>query len=172
MTNTTKYKLYNNNTNDLSLWFTSLTLSVTLACVVDHKICSCAKKIKPPLLNLQCVAMLLSFGVKCRYLSTSQSFCLFLFFGLSPASSLTVFLCLSVPLQGCDGGVAVSEDGLPTQEPASRAVAECPAPQPAQRSSCHAGPGLLRHCESALPSSLFLYLSLTEEERERKGCSV
>ena len=69
---------------------------------------------------------------------------------------LTVFcppfsLCLHVVGDVC---AAVSEDGLPTQEPASRAVAERPAPQPAQRSSCHDGPSLLQHRESALPSPL------------------
>lgn len=40
----------------------------------------------------------------------------------------------------CDGSFAVTDDGLPTQEPASRSVAQRPAPQPAQPSSCHAGP--------------------------------
>lgn len=40
----------------------------------------------------------------------------------------------------CDGSAAVSEDGLPAQESASRAVAQRPAPQLAQPSSCHAGP--------------------------------
>lgn len=121
------------------------------------------KKIKPQLLRLPHV-----FAIICFKVLPSLYVCLF----ISPASSLTVFLSFSVCLPVCDGGVAVSEDGLPTQKPASRAVAERPASQPAQCSSYHAGTSLLRHCESALSSPLLLYLSLTEEEREKKGGSV
>lgn len=84
---------------------------------------------------------------------------------LFASSSLTVFSSLSLFLLLVgDVCAAVSEDGLPTQEPASRAVAERPTPQPAQRSSCHAGPSLLQHRESALPSPLLLYL-----RREKEG---
>lgn len=54
----------------------------------------------------------------------------------------------------CDGSVAVSEDGLPTQEPTSRAVAERSAPQPAQPPGCHAGPCPLWYRESPLTAFL------------------
>lgn len=78
-----------------------------------------------------------------------------------PSSSLGV-LCTSIPLSGCDNSIAFAEDGLPTEEPASRAVAERPAPQPAQCSSCHAGLSLLWHCESHFLSyPQLLFLSLT-----------
>lgn len=60
----------------------------------------------------------------------------------------------SFPLTVCDSGAAFAEYGLPTQEPARRAVAECPAPQSAQYPSCHDGPGLLWHGESTLLKQL------------------
>lgn len=86
-----------------------------------------------------------------------SSFWLFKCSHIHPSSSLGV-LCTSIPLSGCDNSIAFAEDGLPTEEPASRAVAKRPAPQPAQCSSCHAGLSLLWHCEShflSYPQLLF-----------------
>ena len=81
---------------------------------------------------------------------------LFVIYEISAFVICLAVLSSSVLLSVCNSSIAFTEDDLPTQEPAVRAVAERPATQPAQHSSGHDGPGLLCHCESALLSPLLL----------------